>query len=56
MWDIFAGTDFNGGVLNPMAKQFITHIRAHAHVLIRIARKASDPIVLQELEGLASNC
>jgi hypothetical protein len=36
-----------------MAKQFIAHIRAHAHALIRIARKASDPIVSQELEGLA---
>jgi hypothetical protein len=37
----------------PMAKQFIANIRAHAHALVKIARKACDPIISQELEGMA---
>jgi hypothetical protein len=38
-----------------MQKQLIEHMRAHAHALVKIARKLTDPAVSQELEALATD-
>ena len=47
------GTGFARRGLTPMHSELIKYMRAHAHGLVRIARKLTDPAASLELETLA---